>query len=539
MIDLSVTQLEVTAAVLTASLVVSGPNLTIGPGVLLSHTLEPAISGFVDLSEFRQDDKAYGRLRDKGVTHAKASGTVTVPCNEIDYGSSGASWYIPWGTDGQRLESFGDTWYSNSTYNILVVNPVISYWYFFDETNALVLSMVHRDGTKYYRKSDGSLYLTTGVQETWYLQRFTLVGTAIRRSTQTVSGSYATQSITIGGVSYPITQAGLASLNTGSTTVVTQADVSSSDPVRDPQALFDECRLTLERDRRYEEINFMRPEGFDFGLLSVELLDQLKVIDENVLFLIFDIADAKHLIRSERTKGFLESFQEFWGRVAYILSNSGGNSSRKLDKIRRAASMYLWKEYAFDTIFPDIQRIRDGLVEFVSSGHVQRLHSRRVALVDDGFGEANTYTAVLTAEVGEYPSWVLGRVQAFIGSCKKFGVYPRLTDLWDILPYSFVVDWLVDFQGFFDDVATYQEVRDYFPVDHVIYSEKWVRSIAADRLVPYQASGSVEYSFYHRWITEELPLPPVSLGWGPGLTTKWVQTSALVVQRSRPRGRSL
>lgn len=538
MINVNVVESSVITAVISTDPVgIYGPyQFHIGSAVLVRGATSTAAEGSIDLSRLVQSPKAWGSLRDKGVSHLKADGDITVMSNEFDLSLTTGTWVIPWGIEGQKIEFFGDQTWEDSLYWYEVTNPLVAFYWFFYGDNAVLTCGFYREEYKKTRKTTG-IVTAYGPQQQWFLNRFTFSNNKIKRSVVSVTGSYIDSTILYGGVTRAISHDGLAPLATTVTTTTTQAVVSAAPPVEDPEVTLAKCLSILDTNRKFDELHFQRPESFDFGELSVELLDQLRVIDENVLFLIFDVADWKNIMSAENGKGFLETYNQFLAHVKSILS--GSSSMSRMERVRALSSDYLYKKYAIDTLISDVRRIQEGLVKFVSTDWNRRIHSRREIYYDDGTGNVNYYQAVLTAIVGQYPDWVLGHVQGFIGDLKMWGVYPRLTDLWDILPYSFVADWFVDFGGFFDEAAEYQEVRDYFPVQYVIQSEKWSKIVAADVIVPYQAVGDVTISYYHRWITRDVPLPPVSLGWGPGLTTKWVQSGALVMQRSRPRRRSL
>jgi hypothetical protein len=157
---------------------------------------------------------------------------------------------------------------------------------------------------------------------------------------------------------------------------------------------------------------------------------------------------------------------------------------------------------------------------------------------DSTFG---TRTAVLTVAHHTWP-WrkdldlgtnLQGAAINFIAECKNWGVYPDSTAALDRIPYSFVAGWVLTLGEFFEEVDNYLDLKDYFPVTEVISSLKYTKGMDITLLVPAcPGTGVVEFSYYNRTISGELPLPAVHpLVVESALGKHSVETTALVFQR--------
>lgn len=524
-------------------------------GALISVSDTPAspATGTVDFGWMVQGKEAYGALRDKNVSHLSAYGDVTVVCNSPVTSVVGSNLtaqrvggqvltfeaLIPWGTDyscshqwesGPWFHPGLQVWYRREHPNELAM-----LYYFFGDVLFVVKHKKSYDG---YRGTETTPF-TLGL-ETNEVSIFRRSGTNIlSRGTLVNSANNGTVLI---GSSYKLpTRENLGSIASSYTTGGTNVTLVDVQIANDdtPAAVVAGMKSALELGLSERDVwgFFQRPSEVDFGLLSLQCADQLKLVDKNILFLIFDAEDMTNwraLWKQMFASSTWHRARRAWDQIfRYSSSRPGKETVREVFK--PLTSMYLFTKYGVLTAVSDIRRLVQGVVDFVHQPLYQRLHSRQIVSLQEPVGSNHTYTAVLTVECGKYPDWVLGQIQRMIAEIKRWGVYPRISDIWDIIPYSFVVDWFIQFGDLFDSVADYLDVKDYFPVKEVISSEKWEYQVDASVLVPeYGASGQVHFKYYTRWISQELPLPPVTLEAGSLQDSHLVEATALILQR-RPR----
>lgn len=126
----------------------------------------------------------------------------------------------------------------------------------------------------------------------------------------------------------------------------------------------------------------------------------------------------------------------------------------------------------------------------------------------------------------------LGRL---INGLFRWDIFPELGNVYDLIPYSFVVDWFLPIGDILDkiDNHTYASTLD---VKGVIRSDKYEVELAGDSPIvrayfgDVQSLGPVKLTSYRRFFTRELTYPPLQLT--PQLGPKnWLPAAALILQR--------
>lgn len=290
----------------------------------------------------------------------------------------------------------------------------------------------------------------------------------------------------------------------------------------------------------------------DFGDLALEVSKQVKFVEQNVLGLLFDIEDPrrfrllwKNLVNSRGWRKALRAYRRD------IPHGGKAQAQQIIDLFKPASASYLFGLYAVLPTSRDAERLLQGAMRSSMFQLQQRLHSRRVTSIDIPDSISAQHTAVLTVQCAEYPNHISGWAnrlrdlwknpdhisdwaQEGIGGVKRWGVFPEMTNLWDLLPYSFVADWFIQFGSLFDDVNKYMDQEHYFPIHHCVMSEKWERGVSMAVLLPQlAATGSVVFSYYTRWISSELPLPTITLSTESTAGIHSLEASALILQRLR------
>lgn len=110
-------------------------------------------------------------------------------------------------------------------------------------------------------------------------------------------------------------------------------------------------------------------------------------------------------------------------------------------------------------------------------------------------------------------------------------VFPELGNVWDIVPFSFVLDWFLPIGSILDavDANTY---RSTLKVESFVWSYKYVLTgIDATQWLPLTGRlvGTVDVQCYERHKSHEIPQPTVQLQI-PQQFTQWLPAAALVAQ---------
>lgn len=113
----------------------------------------------------------------------------------------------------------------------------------------------------------------------------------------------------------------------------------------------------------------------------------------------------------------------------------------------------------------------------------------------------------------------------------KWGLSFTFENVWDLVRYSFVIDWFVDVGSFLERVDQNLRLLRY-KIPYVTMSRK--RVIVGE--VPPSTSvcvvGPIGWRYYHRWVSSRCPLPPLTLSTSPTVSNHWLEAGALIIQRA-------
>lgn len=122
-----------------------------------------------------------------------------------------------------------------------------------------------------------------------------------------------------------------------------------------------------------------------------------------------------------------------------------------------------------------------------------------------------------------------------INQIESFGFLPNLENIWDLVTYSFVVDWFIDMGALMRRVDTHFRVAR-LNIQYVTQSRRTVISgNVTHASLQHPFTGSVKWVHYHRWVSDQCPVPPLSLKSTFQDFNHWLESSALIIQRTKRR----
>lgn len=204
---------------------------------------------------------------------------------------------------------------------------------------------------------------------------------------------------------------------------------------------------------------------------------------------------------------------------------------RKLRNLKGLSDNYLTVEYGILPTISDIEEIIRAV--------------KRIApyLDKNGF---ETYTAgyheVLTDKSMTYELTQRIKLaiededdefQALVQRLDSMGTLPTFENVWDLVPYSFVIDWFVDVGGFLERVDSFLRLSR-LNIRYVTMSRK--TNIRGSITTPKPETpfvGTIDWVHYHRWVSDQCPVPPLSLHTTFELPNHWLEAGALLAQRSK------
>lgn len=219
-----------------------------------------------------------------------------------------------------------------------------------------------------------------------------------------------------------------------------------------------------------------------------------------------------------------------------------GDLRKAKELAKDAANAKLIKSFAVDTMLTDIHDI-DETLQFLSEFQlppIQTYRGRYRAEIQSNAGTSWTATYNCKATIDEMPNEIKEPIKHLKKSARSFldtGFAPTLTTMWDMVPYSFVINWIIpvdDLASSLDHLA-YQQTLN---VLNCTYSEEYRQPIPPEHLGIqsdyWKSYGELGLYVYHRWPTKSLIDVPVTLpkldlsGWGWNRT---VLTTSLVLQK--------
>lgn len=203
---------------------------------------------------------------------------------------------------------------------------------------------------------------------------------------------------------------------------------------------------------------------------------------------------------------------------------------RNLRRLKQLANNYLSVEYGILPTISDIEEI------------VKAMRRMRPFLDRNGF---SIYTAKHDDSM-EIPNerYILEQhmklaianedqaLDKFINRLDSMGTLPTLKNVWDLIPYSFVVDWLVDVGDWLEAIDSRLRLSR-LDVKYATWSQKLIsqKDITPSLGLPFY--GTISWTFYRRWVADHSPTPPLLLKTAFTDFDHWLESTALIIQRRK------
>jgi len=483
-----------------------------------------------------QGSNAMGPLRDKDVTHIKTSGNFAVFAN-VPWSGEDASGnkeskdedgntyilhrIVPWGFDSSSYQ----TWDSGSGYFNGKLRWRDDEWQFkkhmifhdnqmcfivwrkwgslIEEPNKVIVSSGWDVQTIFYRfSSQGVVYKSATLLDKGITDSF---GDPNTSYIATLWPDYAAVTGTLSGYYY----------------------TPQIHNVGTKEQVLETFKSLLTAYYRELELAFPLDTSDTYGELALECAEQFDEVNANVLLMAWESYETRTwlvwLKRCLKDEGFIGVLSQL-----YTLVKEGKWSKEQ-------ANNYLAVHYGFMPTVDDFNTLFSALNSFLTaeiSLH-QRVHARRQEAITTDDGRTMTVLRVLTVDLLGVPDGVLGPFRAMCARLRKFGMLPSLSTAWGIVPYSFVVNWIVNFGKFFEQMDHFLASQWLFQVSESICSEKWTHYSELHDMLPgvFWASGAAEFTRYMRWVRSTCPSPTISDPEVALSTDRWIEALALIIQR--------
>lgn len=122
--------------------------------------------------------------------------------------------------------------------------------------------------------------------------------------------------------------------------------------------------------------------------------------------------------------------------------------------------------------------------------------------------------------------------KSLLNRLDDLGSLPKTENLWDLIPYSFLVDWFVDVGGLLERVDAYNRIMR-LRIPYVTMSRKETIDATFRVASGFPYHGQISRVHYQRWVSDQCPVPPASVSFGDLLSNHWLEAGALLLQRKR------
>jgi hypothetical protein len=191
------------------------------------------------------------------------------------------------------------------------------------------------------------------------------------------------------------------------------------------------------------------------------------------------------------------------------------------------ASVFLAYKYGITLTMSDIKALAQGIktarAAAKAASPIRELYSfSRNTVVHRGTTYYDEYHYKVIASA--YP----GEVLDVIRSLDAWGLYPTPVRLWDMVPLSFVVDWVFNLSSLLERCDS-RVLAQYYAVHEVCRSRKVSFNLPISQLsLGSTVSGTIVVSWYDREIKEKLDLPSPRID-QPGEFHNYAELTALII----------
>jgi hypothetical protein len=203
---------------------------------------------------------------------------------------------------------------------------------------------------------------------------------------------------------------------------------------------------------------------------------------------------------------------------------------RNLKKLKTHSGNYLGMQYGILPTISDLEEIvaalkkvapyldRNGWQSYtavstdsMSSGRVQYDLVQRIKLAieaeDDGF-------------------------KKLASAVDSAGFALTLENVWDLIPYSFVLDWFLDIGEFLERCDSRMRLMRQ-NIRYATMSSKRTTSYRVEPTITFPYQGSISRVHYTRWTEDHSPVPPLFFQNTNTVSNHWLEASALIHQRTK------
>lgn len=201
---------------------------------------------------------------------------------------------------------------------------------------------------------------------------------------------------------------------------------------------------------------------------------------------------------------------------------------RNLKKLKSYANSYLTVKYGLLPTISDLRSIVEAVKKhgpYFDSNGFSTYSAGRITSKND-YAMRYVLAQHIKVAIADEDSVLMDLIRRL----DDIDILPTFENLWDLVPYSFVIDWFIDFGDFWERVDTRLRLSR-LNIRYVTSSRKTEIYGYHQGSVQNPMVGFVDWVHYHRWVSDQCPVPPLSLQNNPKDFHHWVESAALIIQR--------
>lgn len=186
------------------------------------------------------------------------------------------------------------------------------------------------------------------------------------------------------------------------------------------------------------------------------------------------------------------------------------------------ASLFLSAKYGIPLTFKDMKKLIISLQETLSLAPNAKVSSSR---------NWSSKGCIYESHYSIYYNPIDSRLVGIIPKLKEFHLIPDYSDLWDFIPFSFVVDWFINVGALLEKVDTISEFSKY-DIQGCMFSLKITKGITPEQLGFPGYKGNIILTKYDRTISSSACPPSIARSTTtPPTFDHWIEGTALMVQK--------
>lgn len=239
----------------------------------------------------------------------------------------------------------------------------------------------------------------------------------------------------------------------------------------------------------------------DYGDLASRAIKQKRLVDVNIFEFLRDLKDVKSLAPKLQNLKSLKTHAGNYLAVKYGVLPT-------VDDLRRIVGAFRARKPFFDKFGHTVYNASNVASEFTDNYRCFLAQYIKVPVANED------------SQLDSLLSWL-----------DEHGLGLTFENAWDLTKYSFAIDWFIDVGGFLERIDNNLRLLRY-NIPYVTMSRKKVISGELPQTPALPILGPIEWRFYHRWVTSQCPLPPLTLSTTPTVSDHWLEAGALLIQRA-------